>query len=492
VNNQRVERRTPVDDQDCIRIHDIILRFEVQADGDQKVPSPATISDTAAMESVAGPAGRVVSTLEPPADVTAADRDSSLVKLRAVIELTKNLGSSLELDEVLPGILDCLFQIFPQTERGYILQRKSDKEGLQPIAIKHRQGQSDTISPLGGTIVARVMQEGTAFLSSDPHQDDRLQEASESIFEEDLRSVMCAPLIGPSQKPLGVIHVETNDPDHPFVQHDLDMLISVGNLAGRAAEAAQMHETILALDRQKHEVGMARDVQLQFLPSQRPDVPGYKFYDYYRAADQMAGDYYDYIELPDGRWGLALGDVSGKGMSAALLMARLCSDVRYCLLATDTPAEAVARLNRQLRKQLVGDRFVTLILCVLDPQKHIASIVNAGHMPPLARLDGGAVQELGSDDVCLPLGVEKDTEYGQLDVAIPENSVIFAYTDGVSEAMDPAGHLYGSPRVWEVMGRTNPDPVHVGQALVADVKSFVQGHLQSDDICLLGFGREPA
>ncbi len=490
VNNHRVDHRTPVEDQDCIGIHDIILRFELDNDGDRTVPAMAAVSDTAVMDSaVAKLKGKVVATTEPQTDDAFTGRDSSLVKLRAVIALTKNLGSSLELDTVLPEILECLFEIFPQADRGYILQSVAGKVNLQPIAIKHRRGESDTISSLGGQIVARVMQESTAFLSSDPRNDDRLQEANESVLEEDLRSVMCAPLIGPSQKPLGVIHVETSDPQHPFEQQDLDMLISVGNLAGRAAEAAQMHEAILALDRQKRELEMARDVQLHFLPSQRPDLPGYKFYDYYKAADQMAGDYYDYIPLPDGRLGLALGDVSGKGISAALLMARLCSDVRYCLLATQTPAEAIGRLNRHLRQQLVGDRFVTLVLFVLDPQKHKVCIVNAGHMPPLARLAGQAVEELGGDEVCLPLGVEKDTEYTQFEVQLAEGSAIVAYSDGISEAMDPAGRLYGSQRVREVVARTKPDPVFAGQALVADVKSFVQGHPQSDDICILGFGR---
>ncbi|NIP85458.1 MAG: FHA domain-containing protein, partial [Planctomycetales bacterium] len=208
VNNKRVEGRMAIADQDCISIHDIVIRFELTPAEDTTGPDGAAISNTATLESPGGPTGRVVMPGQPPAEATAAERDSSLVKLRAVIELTKNLGSSLELKEVLPGILDCLFEIFPQTERGYILQRVRGEAGLQPIAIKHQQGESDTISPLGGTIVARVMEEGTAFLSSDPRNDERLQDASESVFEENLRSVMCAPLIGPSQKPLGVIHVE--------------------------------------------------------------------------------------------------------------------------------------------------------------------------------------------------------------------------------------------------------------------------------------------
>ena len=487
VNNQRVKGRTPINDQDCIGIHDIVIRLELKAANQDAVQrGTPVIASTESLDLVTDDSD---SSLVPFAGEESDERDSSLVKLRAVIELTKNLGSSLSLDEVLPGILDCLFEIFPQASRGYILQREHGQDVLSPIALKHRTDESDTISLLSGKIVARVMQEGTAFLSGDATTDSRLESDAESVLDEDVRSVMCAPLIGPSQKSLGVIHIETSDPRKPFVQRDLDMLISVGNLAGRAAEAAQMHEAILALDRQKRELRMARDVQLHFLPAQRPQVAGYQFFDYYHAADQMGGDYYDYVELPDGRWALVVGDVSGKGLPAAMLMARLCSEVRYCLLATDTAAAAVKMLNRQLHKQLAGDRFVTLFLCVLDPAQHSAVMVNAGHLPPFVR-NGSEVDELGTDEVCLPLGVEQDAAYLQFDVGIAAGSVVLAYTDGVSEAMNNAGKTYGATRIRDVASRTNPNPVHIGQALIADVQSFVDGAPQSDDICVLGFGRE--
>ena len=508
VNGRRIDRRVLLKNQDQIRIHDVVLLFYAEHEAGSQNASDKKAAAKATTSTVSGHAGsetmdqvveieldnepvatNIVSELDARTRTSRIENiDSPWVKLRAVIELTKNLGSTLSQDEVLPRILDCLFQIFPQTERGYILQNNGSGEQLEPVAIKHRNLDADTISPIGGRIVTRVMTEATAFLSSDADDAEHRKAMAESVLDEGIRSVMCAPLLGLGEKPLGVIHIETNDPQHPYIQRDLDVLVSVGNLAGRAAEAAKMHETILTLDRQKRELAMARDVQLHFLPQQRPAVPGYQFYDFYRAADQVAGDYYDYIELPDGRFGIAMGDVAGKGVSAALLMARLCSEVRYCLLATTSAATAVERLNRQLWSQLVGDRFVTLVLYILDPKNHQLSIVNAGHAPPLhRRLD--KVGYLAQDEVCMPLGVDRNTQYLQHDTVLEPGDLVVTYTDGVNESLNTEGQFYGFGRVNDVVARTNPDPVHVGQALVADVQAFSKGRRQNDDVCLLCFAR---
>src|SRR5687768_13251740 len=115
---------------------------------------------------------------------------------------------------------------------------------------------------------------------------------------------------------------------------------------------------------------MAKEVQLHFLPGRRPEVSGYKFFDFYRPAEQVAGDYFDYVELPDGKLALVIGDVAGKGVSAALLMARLCSDVRYALLTARTPAAAMGKLNEQLCSHRGEGTFVTMAICVLDPHEH--------------------------------------------------------------------------------------------------------------------------
>jgi serine phosphatase RsbU (regulator of sigma subunit) len=236
---------------------------------------------------------------------------------------------------------------------------------------------------------------------------------------------------------------------------------------------------------------MARDVQLQFLPKSRPDVQGYQFFDYYRAADAVAGDYYDYVMLPDGRLGIVVGDVAGKGVTAALMMARLFSDVRFCLLSTQTPADALKQLNRQLSANLLDGRFITLVLCVLDPVNHTVTVANAGHMPPiLRRADSRGIEELAVGESNWPLGVAFGTDYRQSTIALAPGDLVLCYTDGISEAMNPQHELYGSDSVNAVLARAPNSVIHVGQSLVADVQHFSEGRLPSDDMCLICFARE--
>jgi serine phosphatase RsbU (regulator of sigma subunit) len=302
---------------------------------------------------------------------------------------------------------------------------------------------------------------------------------------------MCAPLMGPAKTPLGVIHLDTSHAGKPFDQNDLEVLVAVATMAGQAVEYARMHSDILELDRQKRDLATAQDVQLHFLPQKPPERAGYRFFDYYRAAATVAGDYYDYIRLPDGRLAIALGDVAGKGVPAALLMARLCSEVRYSLLTTTSAADAVNLLNRQLVHHLRSGRFITFVLIVLDTQRHEMQIVNAGHSPPLLR--EGRTREIRplawGEDAEIPLGINANVNYVQVNVTLDPGSLIVTYTDGVNEAMSPEEEPYGNERVRAVIAAAPDDAVHVGRSLVADVRRFAGGRRQSDDICLISFGR---
>lgn len=489
VNGQRIEHRHDLQESDCIQIYDTIIRFHVHEPTDED----ATVETEPAPNAATQELHRgELHLLDFDATQDALDVNPG-VKLRAILEITRNLGSSLDADVVLPRILESLFRIFPQADHGYVLQPERFGGDLVPRAIKQRGDESDTISPISGTIAARVMSEGKAFLSDDPSHDQRLEEQmSESIFDEKMRSVMCAPLMGPSHKPLGVIHLDTDDAKHPFQQQDLDVLMNVASLAGQALEYARVHEELLELDRKRRELSMANNVQRHFLPDQRPQITGYTFFDDYRPADSVAGDYFDYIDLPDGRLALALGDVSGKGVSAALMMARLGAEVRYCLLATSSPAEATTRLNRQISRQLTEGRFVTFILFVLDPWDHLLTVVNAGHTPPLIREgSSGEVHELDREKSGLPLGVDSEDAYQQVQIKMEPGDLLLAYTDGINEAVNPAGQVYGFDRIKEIVAKRGTNPGHVSRALIADVRTFMAGQLQSDDICLLCFGRNP-
>ena len=306
-----------------------------------------------------------------------------------MLEIIHNLGRSLDAAVFLPNILDSLFEIFPQAERGYVLLVNPADGQLLPQAIKHRRGEpgsSLTFGPISRAVANRVMTAGEAILSTDADQGD-----NSSILDSGNSSTMTVPLMGPSRQPLGLLHLEATDRERRFMRADLEVLWSVGTVTGQAVEFARVHEARLTFDRRQRELDTAREVQLHFLPHMRPEVPGYCFFDYYQAAEDVGGDYFGYIPLADGRLAIAVGDVSGKGVSAALLMARLCSEVRYCLAICPSAVEAVERMNQELANTTQNDRFVTFLLCVLDPAQSRAGGGQRGppFPAPLPRPGGG-------------------------------------------------------------------------------------------------------
>src|SRR3984893_13988301 len=169
----------------------------------------------------------------------------------------------------------------------------------------------------------------------------------------------------------------------------------------------------LARDRLKRDLELARDVQRGFLPLRLPEVPGYEFFAYYESAFEIGGDYYDFIPLPRQRVAVLLGDVAGKGGAAALLMAKLSADARFCMLTEPGPAAAVTRLNSLMIQSGIADRFVTLVAAILDPASHTVTLVNAGHPSPLFyHRATRSVDEATSNEMAgFPIGVLDGFEY---------------------------------------------------------------------------------
>ena len=267
---------------------------------------------------------------------------------------------------------------------------------------------------------------------------------------------------------------------------------SVAGTAAIALENARMHEDQVVQERVTRELQIAAQVQRGFLPRGWPEVPGYGFHAFYEAAYSVGGDYYGFIEMPDKRWVISLGDVSGKGMPAALLMAHLASDIRFAAISQPDAATAVQTVNRSLGESGLVDKFVTLLYLVLDPFKHTLTIVNAGHMPPMVRKPNGDIEELAADAATLPLNVSPDPDFAfeSATVALEPGWTVLLYTDGVSEAMNPAGDLFGSDRLRDALQAAPTDPTQSGDAVIRAVRGFAAGRHQSDDITLICFGRK--
>ena len=235
-------------------------------------------------------------------------------------------------------------------------------------------------------------------------------------------------------------------------------------------------------------------MQKRFLPQDVPTVQGYEFFAHYKPTYEVGGDYYDFVPLPADRMALALGDVAGKGVAAALMMAKFSGDTRYCMLTENAPAPTAARLNSLLCAAGMDDRFITLCLCVLDAPARKLTLTSAGHTPVLIRRADGRVEEVGQEVSGLPLGVMEDSVYQQTEVQINDGDVVVLYSDGVTDARSPGDELYDSKdnhRLVKRVAQSSGGPVSVGRAILQDIREFWAEHSQADDITLVCLGPTP-
>lgn len=510
LNDEAVDGRTELSDGDEVRVCDIVLRFEMHGSSTVATPPrraghPSVAGERATRtqlsseipvlsrdESVAAAmpsfdSSSVIGTI----DARRRSSDAILqpeVKLQAVLEITRALGRELEVDAVLPKVLAALFQIFPQAAQGFILLKDPDSSKLVVKATRVRKGSEAEAVAVSMTVVRQAMDSAQGLLSQNAMEDSRFKQSA-SLNRMQIRSVLCAPLVGQDGTAIGVIQIVTRGSDEVFNNDDLDLLVSVASQAALAIENAELHEQLLVQREFERDLEFATQVQLGFLPKSRPRIPQYAFADYYEAALRIGGDYFDYISLPGGLLAVTLGDVAGKGMPAALLMARLYSSARYQLLTTTSPAAAMAGLNREIASSGLGHRFITLLVLVLDTATHEITLVNAGHLSPLVRRVGGTVESIGREESGLPLGIVPDQEFRSSRHSLQPGESLVAYTDGITEAMNESREIFGRRRLEMCISAEAGDIDSTVKSIINDVELFVGENTLRDDTCIVGFQR---
>jgi len=308
-----------------------------------------------------------------------------------------------------------------------------------------------------------------------------------------IRSVLCAPLSSAEGKTFGVIQLDTQDRNKKFTQDDLKLLQGVANQASIAMENAKLHEGTVVRERLRRDLELAHQVQLSFLPSRLPEVAGYEFFAYYEPALEVGGDYYDFVDLGAQRLAMLVGDVAGKGVPAALLMAKLSSDARFCLLTEKDPAQAIIKLNSLMYQHTSQmDRFVTLVAAVLDQETHTVTLINAGHpVPRLHRASDKTLAEaMSSDVVGEPLGILEHKEYSACQIQLRQGDSLLMFSDGVLDSFNVRDRAF---RVSGILTAMNEGevirPQAAGARIVKALKQHSAGRSQHDDITLVCFGR---
>ena len=491
LNGRPLTGRQPLEHGDEIDICGRKLVFRATSATAARSSAAARIDSTAFvdLDAAGGPASMILSQLDLPR--SAPDEPlgpHAESQLRALIGLNRAIGASLSIEEVLPRMLDGLLEFFTRAERGFVLliDPQSERLVLRARLIKG-QGEPGPLR-LSLSLIGQVAESRRAVLSADAGADSRFS-SHDSVVDCRIRSVMCVPVIGSAGALLGVVQVDSRDVRDGFSAADLEVLARVAGQAAQAIEQALAHDERIAREQIDRDLALAHRVQQGLLPACPPAIAGYEVFDYYESARQVGGDFFSYVPLPDGRLAVVLADVSGKGVPAALLMAALSAEVRYCLASEPDVARAVARINDGFLRGGWDDRFATLVVVVLDLGTHRATVCNAGHLLPYRRTPSGIVETVGADLGGVPLGMVVDHAYRSCEIGLEPGDVLVLYTDGISEALDHEDRCYGLERLEQVIATAAPLAADVGRAVLADVERHAAGQVQSDDICLVCLGR---
>jgi len=499
VNQQRIEGRVKLSHNDAIRFGDASARF-LDPHRAQAAParsSPVAVGDLQAAGELSS--GRVTIHEESTATITGevAGRGRFGVlevrpeaKLKAVLEISNSLAGTLDLAALLPKILDSLFSIFKHADRGCILLKDARTGEMVPHAMHHRRKDEDSTVRLSRTIVSKVLSEKAGILSADAATDDAFS-GSQSIADLRIRSMMCVPLLGLDGEPLGILSIDSQNPLGQFTRDDLEILVTVAGQAALAYENARLAQAYADKQKQDAELEIARNVQRELLPAELPRVEGYQFYASYDAARAVGGDMYDCFVLPEGKIGLSFGDVSGKGVPGALIMSRMSSCVQSTVRHVHDVVRAIRAINEQMDDGKIEGRFVTFILSIVDTRSHEVVLANAGHAAPIIRRAGGSVEQFDQERAGPAIGMIEGYPFESEARSLEPGDMVVITTDGVEEAMNPEGDLYGTEGLLDLVKNEPAEAERLGKLLLADVRRHARGHPQSDDIAILTFGRNP-
>lgn len=392
--------------------------------------------------------------------------------MQALIRAGQELAENRPITELFQVILDLAIQAV-NAQRGVLLILDGDT--LLPKAHK---GDGFRIST---AVRDRVLNEKSSILVRDAQLDDAFK-GRMSIVEQKVHTMMAVPL-QTKDRIIGLIYVDSPFILREFTKDDLSLLTVMANVAGIKIENARLAEVEEAERIMKRDLSQAAEIQRRMLPEGAPDVAGADLAGFNAACRTVGGDYYDFFPYPDGRVAMTLGDVSGKGMPASLMMAELHARVQVLAEDPGDLAAFLTRLNKATCVKCPSNRFITFFFCVIDLNSGELKFANAGHNPPiLVRANGEAQMLEGGGPV---LGILPIAPYSEQIEQLNRGDMLVLYSDGVTEANNPDYDEYGEERFIEVLRRHHKAPAaDIVDAVTRSLTEFTAGAPQADDITL--------
>lgn len=397
-------------------------------------------------------------------------------RLKVIYDVAEAISSTLETDALMASIVKKLLGLFPRADRALVLVPGDAPEDWTPHAVQQRR--DDGAMNISRTILHEVAENRQAVLSHNAMADRRFQDG-QSVANFGIRAVLAAPIVWRSAL-LGVLYLDSASMA-AFEEDDLHLILGVSYQSAVALGNARLHGQLLRQQRLEQDLRLAEQIQQSFLPRSTPEISGYRFHARYDPAFEIGGDFYDFIELPASRIGVVIADVSGKGVSAALYMARLSRDIRYLALSEADPSSVLTKMNRAVCDDGRDDVFVTMLYLSLDPATSEFTFASAGHMPPfLMRAQDAALEELGAS-AGLPLGVATDASYESEGGRLDAGDYILLYTDGLVEAMNVDEEMFGMSGVAKVLRKVEGGAKPSFDEVLKASRSHAKGTAQFDD-----------
>ncbi len=402
-------------------------------------------------------------------------------ELKILNDVATTISSVQSVDEIIDQIvMKCIKHIGVEEGTINLLERNTEGEDFHTM-VRHKDTSGVKVPyRMDAGLKGWMLKNRTSFLSNDIRNDDRFQFLSDDEYPFD--SILCVPLIvkGEMTGYLAVFNKREGD----FSDEDRRLLSIIGSQSAQIIENARLLEEEKRLISLQEELNMASQIQRKLLPDAPPEIPGYQLYATNIPAKSVGGDYYDFVPISDGRLAFCLGDITGKGMPAAMLMANLQATFRSQVLVNDDCSICITRTNKLLYRSTESNKFATMIYGALDPKNGLIKYTNGGHDCPIHFKKNQPPTELESTG--LILGIFEDSEYSQNTIELESGDLLLIFSDGVTEAMDPDFEMFGSTRLKELVQNNIDKPVkEIGSIILDGVKEHADYTTQSDDITLM-------
>jgi len=394
-------------------------------------------------------------------------------QVQALIRAGQELAGRGKLADLFPLILDLAIEGVG-AQRGVVMTLEGEH-----LEVKANKGEGFHIST---AVRDRVINEKASVLVRDAQLDEAFRERM-SIVEQKVRTLMAVPL-QTETRTIGLIYVDSPNMFRAFTKDDLSLLTVMANVAAIRIEHARLSEVEEMERRMARELDQAAEIQRSFLPGAAPQVAGVDLAGYNAACRTVGGDYYDFFTYPNGRVAMVLGDVSGKGMPASLMMMGLQARVQVLADEPQNLAAVINRLNKITCQNCPSNRFITFFICVLDAATGELVFCNAGHNPPVIVRAGGAVEHL--EDGGPPLGILAIAVYSEYRAKLGPGDVLAIYSDGVTEANNGDQEEYGDDRFAAALSANRQkSAAEIVAAVNQSLTEFAAGSPPADDITLI-------